>query len=242
MMRIAPPRAVPPSMVEAVRALDAGEPVLIFDAADREGETDLVFLSERVTSELVRLARTDAGGLICTAIPEELRQRLDLPFYSELLTLAGREYPGVARLAEQPRYDRRSAFGITINHRRNFTGVPDNDRSLTIRTVGELAHAAPRLTDETLRDQFREAFISPGHVSLLYSAPALLAERKGHTELAISLARMGGLSESVTVCEMLGDSGGAREPAAARRYAEAHGWPFLEGRTIVEAWRSWASA
>jgi len=242
MMKIEPPRSVPASVADAVRALDAGEPVLLFDAADREGETDLVFLSQRVTPELVRLARSDAGGLICTAISEELRRRLDLPYYSELLALAGREYPEVARLVERPRYDRRSAFGITINHRDNFTGVPDNDRALTIRTVGELAAAAPHLSDEELRGRFRDAFISPGHVYLLYAAPTLTAERKGHTELAISLARMGGLSESVTVCEMLGDSGGARAPVAARHYAEAHGWPFLEGRTIVEAWRSWSSA
>jgi len=242
MMKVEPPRAAPPEIRDAVRALDSGEPVLVFDAADREGETDLFFLSERVTPELVRLARTDAGGLICTAISEELRRRLDLPFFTELLALAGREYPEVARLAERPRYDRRSAFGITINHRDNFTGVPDNDRALTIRTVGELARSASHLSDAELRDRFRSSFISPGHVYLLYSAPTLLGERKGHTELAISLARMGGLSESVTVCEMLGDSGGAREPAAARRYADAHGWPFLEGRTIVEAWRSWSSA
>jgi len=241
-MKVERPRAAPPSIEAAIRALDAGEPVLVFDAADREGETDLVFLSERVTSELVRLARTEAGGLICTAISEELRRRLDLPFFTELLELAAREYPDVAKLVDRPRYDARSAFGITINHRRTFTGVPDNDRALTIRTVGELAHLADRLTDEELRTRFRESFVAPGHVYLLYAAPALTAERKGHTELAISLARMGGLSESVTVCEMLGDSGGAREPGAARRFAEAHGWPFLEGRTIVEAWRSWASA
>ncbi|MGD0249963.1 MAG: 3,4-dihydroxy-2-butanone-4-phosphate synthase [Thermoplasmata archaeon] len=242
MLRVTSVRPVPRTLAAAAHALGDGEPVLVFDAPDREGETDLVFLSEKATPELVRLARKDAGGLICTAISEELRRRLDLPFYSELLALAGREYPEVAHLGEQPRYDRRSAFGITVNHRQNYTGVPDNDRALTIRTVGELAGAAARLSDVELRTRFRESFISPGHVPLLYSAPTLLAERKGHTELAISLARMAGLGESVTVCEMLGDSGGARSPDAARRYAEAHGFEFLEGRTLIEAWQAWSSA
>jgi 3,4-dihydroxy 2-butanone 4-phosphate synthase len=241
MLRLLPEAGIPPVLAPAARALAAGEPVLIFDAADREGETDLVFLSERATPELVHLARKDAGGLICTAISDGLRQRLNLPYYSELLALARREYPDIARLAERPRYDRRSAFGITVNHRKNYTGAPDNDRALTIRTVGELAAAAPRLSDEELRARFLDSFISPGHVYLLYSAPTLLAERKGHTELAVSLARMAGLSESVTVCEMLGDSGGARDPDAARRYAEAHGFEFLEGATLVKAWRSWSS-
>jgi 3,4-dihydroxy 2-butanone 4-phosphate synthase len=242
MMALPAVRPLPETMRPAARALAEGEPVLIFDAADREAETDMVFLSEKATPEMVRLLRKDAGGLFCTAISEELRERLDLPFFAELLHLAGPTHPDLPRLTERPRYDRRSAFGITINHRANFTGVPDNDRALTIRTVGEIAREAPKLTDRELREKFRESFISPGHVYLLYSAPTLLAERKGHTELVISLARMAGLSESVTVCEMLGDSGGARSPEAARKYAEAHGWPFVEGRTIVDAWTAWSSA
>jgi len=242
MLRVEPSRALAAELMPAIRSLSDGEPVLIFDAPDREGETDLVFLSEKATPELVRLARRDAGGLICTAISDELRRRLGLPFFSDLLALGTAEFPALAGLAERPRYDRRSAFGITVNHPTNFTGLPATDRSTTIRALGELARDAAPLTEEELRGRFRTSFISPGHVPLLYAAPALTDERKGHTELAISLARMGGLSESVTVAEMLGDSGGARAPEAARHYADEHGWPFLEGRTIAAAWRAWSSA
>lgn len=233
---------LPTEVGRAVRALGGGEPVLLYDAAEREGETDLVFLSERATPELVRLARREAGGLICTAVSDELRRRLDLPFYAELLAVAVREFPTVGGLADRPRYDRRSSFGITVNHRSNFTGVPDNDRALTIRTVGELARDAARLSDPELRTRFAGSFVSPGHVPLLYAAPHLLAERKGHTELVVSLARMAGLSESVTVCEMLGDSGGARAPGAARAFARSRGYSFLDGARVVEAWRTWSSA
>jgi 3,4-dihydroxy 2-butanone 4-phosphate synthase len=236
------PRQLDAALVAAVRSLGDGEPVLVFDAPDRENETDLVFLSEKATPELVRLARRDAGGLICTAISDELRHRLGLPFASELLALAAAQFPALAAISERPRYDRRSAFGITINHRSNFTGVPDNDRSATIRAVGEIARDERQWTQEELRSRFQAAFTSPGHVPLLYAAPALTEERKGQTELTIALARMGGLSESVTVAEMLGDSGGARSVEAARRYAEEHGWIFLDGRTISDAWRAWASA
>jgi len=236
--RSAPPREV----AAALTALASGEPVLVFDAPDREGETDLIFHSETATPELVRLARKDAGGLICTAISDELRRRLDLPFFADLVALGRREFPGLEGLTERPRYDQRSAFGITVNHRATFTGVPDNDRALTIRTVGEVARAAGELTDAELRERFRASFVAPGHVQLLYSAPTLVGERKGHTELAISLARMAGLSESATVCEMLGDSGGARSPEAARRYAEDHGFVFLEGTTVIAAWKAWSSA
>jgi len=235
--------AVPPALAAAARALGSGEPVLLFDAADREGETDLIILSERATPELVRLLRRDAGGWICAAISDELRRRLHLPFYAELLAHAKRDYPILGPLArEELRYDRRSPFGVHLHHRATYTGIPDNDRATAIRAVGELARDAPALSDEALRRRFVAEFSSPGHLPVIYAAPRLLGERKGHTELSVSLARMAGLSESVTVCEMLGDSGGARSPEAAREYADAHGWPFLEGRAVVEAWHRWSSA
>jgi len=229
-------------MSAAARALAVGEPVLIFDAVDREGETDLVILSELATPELVRLLRQDAGGWVCTAISEELRARLGLPFYSDLLEAARPRFPIAGALArEELRYDRRSPFGLHVHHRATYTGIPDNDRAQAIRAVGLLARDAPKLTDAELRTRFTSEFSAPGHLPIIYAAPRLLHERKGHTELTISLARMAGLSESVTVCEMLGDSGGAREPAAARRYADDHGWVFLEGRSIIEAWKAWSS-
>jgi 3,4-dihydroxy 2-butanone 4-phosphate synthase len=241
MQAVAKPSVLPLRVALAGDSLARGEPVLIFDAVDREGETDLVFLSERATPEMIRLQRQDAGGLICTALSEPIRARLGLPFQSELLEAGAERFPILADLGQQKlRYDRRSAFGVTVNHRTNFTGVPDNDRAATIRALGEVARDAPHVSDVELRERFVQEFTSPGHVPLLYAARDLIAERKGHTELAITLARMAGLSESVTVCEMLGDSGGPRSPEAARRYAEQHGWVFLEGRTIAEAYLAWS--
>lgn len=234
-------RSLSPAVLEASAALRLGEPILVFDAIDREAETDLIVLSERATPELVRLLRQDAGGLICTAISDELRVRLGLPFYGELLEAAESRYPLLGPVRHQRlRYDARSPFGIHVNHRTNFTGIPDRDRAVTIRALGELARDASSLSDEDLRLRFATEFTSPGHIPILYAARQLARERKGHTELAISLTRMAGLSESVTVCEMLGDSGGPRSPDAARRYAEAHGWPFLEGRAITEAFTEWS--
>ncbi|MCI4348766.1 MAG: 3,4-dihydroxy-2-butanone-4-phosphate synthase [Thermoplasmata archaeon] len=242
MMPVAKLASLVPPVQAAVDALARGEPVLIFDAVDRERETDLVFLSSMATPELVRLARQDAGGLICTAISNELRTRIGLPYFAELLELGEARFRVLATVrAHRPRYDRRSSFGITLNHVSTYTGVPDNDRARTIRAIGELARDAASLTDAELAERFAREFSSPGHVPLLYAAPSLLRERKGHTELAISLARMGSLAESVTVCEMLGDSGGARGPEAARHFAAERGWSFLEGRTIAEEFDRWSA-
>jgi 3,4-dihydroxy 2-butanone 4-phosphate synthase len=243
MMAMPSVRPVPELLRPAARALADGEPVLIFDAADREAETDLVILSERATPELVHLLRRDAGGWICTAISDELRRRLGLPFYSEMLEGSERDFPVLRRLRrEELRYDARSPFGLHVHHRATYTGIPDNDRALGIRALGELARDARNLSDDQLKARFTAEFSAPGHLPIIYAAPGLLSERKGHTELSVSLARMAQLPESTTVCEMLGDSGGARAPDAARRYAEAHGFEFLEGRTLIDAWRTWSSA
>ena len=243
MLRVEGSRPVPPELAPAVRALAAGEPILIFDAPEREGETDLVILSELATPELIRLLRKDAGGWICVAISDDLRRRLGLPFYSDLLEAAQPDFPILGEVRrEQLRYDSRSPFGLHVHHRSTYTGIPDNDRATGIRALGELARDAPRLGDAELRRRFSSEFSAPGHLPIIYAAPTLLSERKGHTELSVSLTRMGHLSESATVCEMLGDSGGARGFDAARRYALDHGFEFLDGQTILRAWREWASA
>jgi 3,4-dihydroxy 2-butanone 4-phosphate synthase len=243
MLRVEAPRPVPAELAASVTALDAGEPVLVFDAPDREGETDLVILSERATPELIHLLRRDAGGWICVAISDELRSRLGLPFYADLLKAGEPDYPLLGQLRrEQLRYDARSPFGLHVHHRSTYTGIPDNDRATGIRAIGELAREAPRLTDLELQHRFASEFSSPGHIPIIYAAPRLLSERKGHTELSVSLARMGRLTESTTVCEMLGDSGGARGREAARRYAAEHGFEFLDGQMILKAWQAWASA
>ena len=135
------------------------------------------------------------------------------------------------------------AGGLGILHR-NLSPAEQADQVREVKRFesGMVVDPITIAPDATLAERFRTTFVAPGHVYLLYAAPGLVDERKGHTELAISLARMAGLSESATVCEMLGDSGGARAPEAAQRYAEDHGFEFLDGRTILEAWRTWSSA
>src|SRR5271169_6829213 len=106
MMAVSVPKLLLDEVARAGESLARGEPILIFDAVDREGETDLVFLSEKATPELLRLQRKDAGGLICTAISEELRARLGLPFASELLAIGEDRYPILSGVRRQRlRYD-----------------------------------------------------------------------------------------------------------------------------------------
>ncbi|MFC6864045.1 3,4-dihydroxy-2-butanone-4-phosphate synthase [Halomicroarcula sp. GCM10025817] len=206
---------------DAVAAFARGEPVLIHDAADREGETDIVYPAGAVTHEDVARMRNDAGGLVCVALSDAVGDALDLPFMQSVL-----EHPTSAD--HDLGYDERSSFSITVNHRDTYTGITDADRALTIR---ELAAAA---TDPDPA-AFAETFRSPGHVHLLRAAPGLLADRKGHTELGVALAGAADRPPAAVVCEMLDDeTGEALPPTEARAYAEREGLVYVEGATLDE--------
>ncbi|WP_049921430.1 3,4-dihydroxy-2-butanone-4-phosphate synthase [Halopiger djelfimassiliensis] len=205
----------------ALDALRSGEPVLVHDAADREGETDLIYHADAVTPDALARLRNDAGGLVCVALGHEVAEAFELPFYA-----AAVDHPATGD--HDLGYDERSSFSLTVNHRDTYTGITDNDRSRTIRALGAAA-AEPDETD------FAGEFRVPGHVHLLKAAPDLLAQRKGHTELGLALADAADLPPAVVVCEMLDDeTGEARSPVDARAYADRHGFPYLEGRAVLE--------
>ena len=225
----------------ALDALSAGRFVLVYDAEGREGETDLAIASEFVTPEAIRSMRKDAGGWICTTVPPDAREKLGLPFLADVLQASAADYPILKDLVPSSLpYDTRSAFGITVSHRDTFTGVTDADRARTISRFAELAREARQRENGWAMHAFAREFRAPGHVALLNPASRLLDERKGHTELVTALLLMAGLTPSATICEMLADDGRALGHDDAKRYAGERALVFLEGREILEAWRSWS--
>jgi 3,4-dihydroxy 2-butanone 4-phosphate synthase len=211
----------------AVTAFREGKPVLIHDAADREGETDIVYPAGAVDADAVAHLRQDAGGLICTAVSDAVADAVGLPFLEEQF-----DHPAAAD--HDLAYDDRSSFSLPVNHRETFTGITDADRALTITRLAEMASTAT--SDANYGPEaFAEAFRTPGHVHLLRGAPDLLSDRRGHTELGLALAAAAGLPPAVVVCEMLdADSGGALTPAAARAYARRNGYVYVEGSAIID--------
>jgi 3,4-dihydroxy 2-butanone 4-phosphate synthase len=229
----------------ATQALQRGEIVLLYDADGREEETDMVVLGRHCSPETLRTLRTDAGGLVCTAIAPEFHQALDLPFLSDLIQGATAKHPSLAGLLpDDIAYDgSKPAFGLTINHRDTFTGITDRDRSLTMMALEEFLGQIDATDMEAARVAFGRQFRSPGHVSLLNGAPGGLGSRLGHTELSLELARLAGATPVTTVCEMLDpQTGMALSRAAAQAYAAEHGLVFLTGSDVIRAWRETTTA
>lgn len=226
------------AVLKALDELRSGRFVLVYDADGREEETDMVVASESVTPAVIRVLRKDAGGLICTTADVRVQEALGLPFLSELFLGMAEHYPIMQKLTPNDiPYDVKSAFGITINHRKTFTGITDDDRALTITEFASLAKRALSSEDGWAKTEFGKNFRAPGHVHLLNTSNRILETRFGHTELATALVIMAGLVPSATVCEMMGDNGKALSKEKARDYARAQGYVFLEGADIVAAWK-----
>jgi len=235
---------IPPSVKRGIESIKKGELVLIYDAEDREGETDFVLPASFMTPKRVAYFRTEAGGLICVAIHPAAAERLGLPLMSDILRNVNDNYAYLRRIVEEKGdllYDKRSSFSLWVNHRDTFTGITDRDRALTIKKIGEAVERVLNGNDSSYN--FYTEFRTPGHVSLLRAADRLLEERRGQTELSVALAVLAGIPPAMVICEMLdNESGGALSKATAMAFASKHDLVFMEGKEIVEAFHSRASS
>lgn len=222
---------------EAIRDIREGKLVLVYDFDDREKETDMTIASQFVTPEIIGRMRRDAGGLLCTSTPYDLAVRLGLPFLADVFADDAERYPLLGAMAPNdiPYDNTKSSFGLTINHRRTYTGITDNDRALTIREYVDIIFSDD--PDEVKTERLGTSFRAPGHVHLLNTSSEILKNRKGHTELCTALMILAGVNPSATICEMMGDDGNATSKDLVKEYAKKNKLSFVEGTEIIEAWK-----
>ncbi len=185
--------------------------------------------------------RKDGGGLIFLMISHLAAQKLQLPFLSDLFSHISTDYPVLNALVPNDiPYDTKSSFSLYINHRETFTGITDNDRSLTMKKFAELVNRIKNKDSKTAVQELGKEFRSPGHIPICIASEKLLNERKGHTELVISLLEMAGLTPVGSGCEIMGEQGKALSKEDAKKYAEKNNLVFLEGNDIIKAWKQWS--
>merc|ERR1712232_1307261 len=108
----------------------------------------------------------------------------------------------------------------------------------TTRRFGELVqelgdkNADSKEWMEALGKEFR----TPGHIPLCRESRYGLKSRQGHTELAVSIARLAGLPPCTIGAEMLQPDGDRALPVEeARKYAKKHGIPMVTGDLLLQA-------
>jgi 3,4-dihydroxy 2-butanone 4-phosphate synthase len=189
----------------------------------------------------MRQLRQDCGGLLFLAIGDEVGELFSLPFLQDLHTHPEltNQYSVLKQLITNDlRYDARSAFTLSINHRDTYTGITDKDRALTTRRFAELSNELflSKASTEEAQKSLGEEFRTPGHIPVCREAKGGLSVRQGHTELAVGLARLAGTTPVVIGAEMLQPDGdNALSVEDARSWAKENGIPFLHGIDVITA-------
>jgi 3,4-dihydroxy 2-butanone 4-phosphate synthase/GTP cyclohydrolase II len=187
----------------AVAALAAGRMVIVVDDADREDEGDLVVAAELVTEEQMAFLVRHTTGIVCAPMSAARAQELQLP-----------------QMVETNTDGHSTAFTVTVDHIETGTGVSAADRTRTVRAL-----AGPGTRPEHLR--------RPGHVFPLRARSGGVLVRAGHTEAAVDLTTMAGLSGVGVIGEIVDEDGSMRRGASLEGFAAEHGLPVLAIADLV---------
>ena len=158
------------------------------DDEDRENEGDIIFAASKATPELMAFTIRYSSGVICVPMPADMLDRLEIP----LMTPHNKD-------------KLRTAYTISVDARDGVTtGISAADRAHTVRVLADSATEPWEIT-------------RPGHVFPLRYREGGVLVRRGHTEAAVDLARLAGLTPAGVLVEIVNDDGTMKRSAGAAR-------------------------
>ncbi|MBR1929654.1 MAG: bifunctional 3,4-dihydroxy-2-butanone-4-phosphate synthase/GTP cyclohydrolase II [Paludibacteraceae bacterium] len=163
---------------EAIIEFKKGNFVIVVDDEDRENEGDFIIAAQCITPEKVNFMLTHGRGVLCAPLPEERCRQL-----------------GLTRQVQDNTSMLGTPFTITVDKLEGCTtGVSAHDRAATIQALAD-----PTSTPLT--------FGRPGHINPLYAKSRGVLQRAGHTEAAIDLCRLAGLTPAAALIEIMNPDG-----------------------------------
>ncbi|WP_373086641.1 3,4-dihydroxy-2-butanone-4-phosphate synthase [Sneathiella sp.] len=179
---------------DVIADIRQGKMVILIDDEDRENEGDFVIAAEFANDAAINFMARFGRGLICLALTSDRVGELGLP------PMAHRQ---------GGRYS--TAFTVSIEAREGVTtGISAGDRAKTVA-----AAINPRMS--------RDDLTTPGHVFPLSARDGGVLVRAGHTEAAVDLANLAGLTPAGVICEIMNDDGSMARLPDLRKVAEYHG-------------------
>lgn len=159
---------------QAIEVFADGGFVIVFDGESRENEGDLMIAAEHTDEHALKEMLDLTSGVICAALPDERAAQLRLP-----------------QMVDDNTGLHETAFTVSVDLRAGgTTGISAQERARTIRALAD-----PATTPEDLG--------RPGHVFPVRAMPGGVLQRDGHTEAAVDLSRLAGLSGVTTMCEVV---------------------------------------
>jgi 3,4-dihydroxy 2-butanone 4-phosphate synthase/GTP cyclohydrolase II len=181
------------SIEDAIEAIRAGRMVVVVDDESRENEGDLTMAASKVTPEAINFMARHGRGLICLAMVPERLDQLAIPL--EVNDNSSR---------------RDTAMCVSIDARDDTTtGISAADRAQTVRVAIDPSSRPRDLT-------------RPGHVFPLRARKGGVLVRAGHTEAAVDLAGIAGLTPAGVICEIMNEDGTMSRVPELARFARKH--------------------
>lgn len=189
----------------AINDIRDGKPVVVVDDENRENEGDIIFAAAKATPELLTFTIRHTSGVICVPMEGKELDRLGLP----LMVFHNRE-----RM--------RTAYTISVDARDGVTtGISAADRAKTIKALADSATEPNEL-------------VRPGHIFPLRYHDGGVLVRRGHTEAAVDLARLAGLSPAGVLAEVVNDDGTMARLPELREFADQHDLALISIEQLVD--------
>lgn len=174
--------------------LRAGKPVLVSDSLDRENEADFIMSAQTATVDWIAWGIRHSSGYLCAPMPGPIADSLNLP-----LMVPNSQDP------------RRTAYTVSVDAAQGVTtGISAADRHRTLQDLSK-------------PDASADDFIRPGHILPLRAVAGGVLHRPGHTEAAVDLCRLAGLSPVGVIAELVNDDGTMMRRGDATTLAEREG-------------------
>lgn len=190
---------------EIISAAKKGEMFILVDDENRENEGDLVIPAALCDDSKVNFMAKYGRGLICLALNEKRVEELELPLMS---------------MNNQSRH--KTAFTVSIEAREGIsTGISARDRAKTI-------------ADAINPKKSRFDLVSPGHIFPLKAQNGGVLVRAGHTEAAVDIAKMAGLTPAGVICEIMNDDGTMARLPDLIEFAKKHKMKIATIADLIE--------
>lgn len=181
-------------VVEALRAFERGEIVVVMDDDGRENEGDLIVAAVHCTPEKMAFIVRHTSGIVCAPMPREEAKRLNL-----------------APMVAENDSAHTTAFTVSIDFKHGTTtGISAEDRTATVRNLANQNVGA-------------NDFSRPGHIFPLIAREGGVLMRSGHTEAAVDLCRLANLPPIGVICELVNDDGTVMRGPQVDSFAATHG-------------------
>ena len=178
---------------EIIEEARQGRMFILVDDEDRENEGDLVIPAQMATPDAVNFMAKNGRGLICLS-----------------MTRARCEALGLKPMSADNGTRMQTAFTVSIEAREGVTtGISAADRARTIQVANDPEKGAADL-------------VSPGHVFPLMARDGGTLVRAGHTEAAVDISRLAGLTPAGVICEIMNDDGTMARMPDLVKFAQFH--------------------